>query len=372
MQSHNIGYIEKLDHLRFLAAFAVIEFHTELWLAPVGLPSAPVSLPLFHQGWHGVGLFMVISGFILGAITWNRQIEVRQFYLNRLVRIYPLYILVISLGYFAGGDRQPTAAGLDYLLALLPISNLYRLHYGAYGAVFWSTAVELQFYLLFPAILVMLQRHGGRHLLALIGFLVGLRGLVWLQTGEVHYLAYLTIFGALDLFLIGILAGTVYVADTGRRWSGWPVAAMFAIVNLAIFAADRHPAFFNVDFDHVSADGISHSRLWVIYPTLQGGLFAGLILAYLWSRWTVPFSAAVAWLGRISYSLYAWHALVILIALRYRIDVLPAPVLGALVIVPVTTALAVPSHHLIERPFLALRRRYLRDDPDRPEAPEPS
>ena len=95
---------------------------------------------------------MVISGFIFAEIASRGKINSKQFYLNRILRIYPLFITVVALGYFVTPDPRPTQAGLDFLMSLLPVSNLYRLNYDQFGGMFWSIAVELQFYLLFPFI----------------------------------------------------------------------------------------------------------------------------------------------------------------------------------------------------------------------------
>jgi peptidoglycan/LPS O-acetylase OafA/YrhL len=68
MQSKSIGYIEKLDHVRFLAAVMVLMFHLEL----LTKPRTSEWIPIFHEGHSGVQLFMVISGFILAMIAYGR------------------------------------------------------------------------------------------------------------------------------------------------------------------------------------------------------------------------------------------------------------------------------------------------------------
>ncbi len=75
MESKNIGYVAKLDHLQFLAAFTVIEYHADIWFRSIGAPPEWLPLPLFHRGYTGVALFMVISGMILAAITYEKEID---------------------------------------------------------------------------------------------------------------------------------------------------------------------------------------------------------------------------------------------------------------------------------------------------------
>jgi len=359
MQSKNIGYIEKLDHIRFLAAFAVIEFHSDIWMRSIGAPREPLPLPLFHQGYVGVALFMVISGFILTAITYDKQIETWRFYLNRILRIYPLLIFVVTLGYFVTPDPREASTGVDYLLALLPISNLYRLHYGAYGGVLFSVAIELQFYLLFPALAYFLRRYGIRHYVEVIMALIALRGVVFALQGTVHHLAYFSIFGALDIFLIGALAWIVYIKTPMRRYSGWTVLAVFVGINIVIWAAHAHRSFFHFDFDGVTSDGTSRSALWIVWPTLEGLMFAALVLVYLRSGFSMPFAGVFAYLGKISYSLYVWHTIIFLGLVRSHLNFLPAFEMGLFVVLPLAVLISHFSYRLIERPFLEMRVRYV-------------
>lgn len=167
MQSKNIPYIERIDHLRFFAASVVILFHTFIQHRA----QLPLEfLPLINQGHTAVPLFLLLSGIILSLITEGKEIIVSKFYMNRILRIYPLLILVISLGYFVTPDPRPTTIGIDYLMSLLPISNLYRMQYGIFGGHLWSIAVELQLYLLFPFLLRATQLYGTNYIFKLYSF----------------------------------------------------------------------------------------------------------------------------------------------------------------------------------------------------------
>jgi len=306
MQSPNILYSPKLDHLRFFAAFVVLMFHSNLWYIGRGEQRDSLHIPIFDQGYTGVALFMVISGFILTLITYGKEMNARRFYLNRILRIYPLFAFVVTFGYFSTPDPRETSVGIDYLMALLPISNLYRLKYGAYGGVLFSVTIELQFYLLFPIIAMMVRDRGVRFLLALVGFMLLLRAIVFMLNGSVHHLAYFSIFGGLDLFLIGCLAAVFYARGPERKISVWWSVGVLLLINLVIWLVHRPGGLFHVDY---SGGGrvASNSPLWVIWPALQGVMFSGLLLAYLASGTKLPFSRSTAYLGRISYSLYAWH-----------------------------------------------------------------
>ena len=90
------------------------------------------------------------------------------------------------------------------------------------------------------------------------------------------------------------------------------------------------------------------SAIWIIWPTIQGLALAALVLAYL----RLPFEwELLAYLGKISYSLYVWHTLVFLVAVK-----LDQP----LMVWPATLLLSMLSYAVIEEPFLKLRVRYVK------------
>jgi peptidoglycan/LPS O-acetylase OafA/YrhL len=205
----------------------------------------------------------------------------------------------------------------------------------------------------------MLRQRGVRFYLALIGFLLLLRVVVFALTGTVHHFAYFSIFGALDLFLIGCLAG-VYHARTGeKRISGvwWLVAVL--VINVVIYFMHRPGALFHVNYRQGSS--VSSSVLWIIWPTLQGLLWAGLVLAYLKGSFALPFSKIWAYLGKISYSLYAWHTIACMLAVAYIAPLFGSSYLtGLVVVLPFAVAVSALSYYVIEQPFLALRTRYVK------------
>ncbi len=83
------------------------------------------------------------------------------------------------------------------------------------------------------------------------------------------------------------------------------------------------PSFFQVDYNHVMADGISRSNKWVIWPLLQAVVWGALLLIYLRSRTEIPGSAWLASLGRWSYSTYIWHILIVTLLKNKRLWMSP-------------------------------------------------
>jgi peptidoglycan/LPS O-acetylase OafA/YrhL len=350
MQSKNTPYLARLDHLRALAAISVLFFEARLAILSRVTATDGLRIPLIDQGHIGVGLFMVISGFILARIASGGPLIVSRFYLNRIIRIYPLMIVVMMLGYAVIDPPHMSGRGLDFLLALLPISNLYRGFYGAYGGMLWSIAVELQFYLLFPFLWLALARYRVRGYMALIGFLLLIRGLVFLSRGTVQFVAYFTMFGCLDLFIAGCLAHEAY-----RRWGErvtlplWVPTVILAFIMLAVGMLFGGSPFFQAD-----------SPLWIVWPTLQGAMFGTLLVGYLVARQEIWGSAAFAWIGRISYSVYVWQYLMLTTVMAHLpIAAWMTPYLFGLLVLPCVLVLAGLSYYVIERPILDLRVRYI-------------
>lgn len=351
MQSKNTGYLERLDHLRALAAGCVVLFEFRGYMS--GLPPPRMPLALIDHGQVGVTLFMVISGFILSHIARDSDLDVPKFYLNRVLRIYPLYIFIVALGYFVTPDPRGTQTGVDFLLALLPISNLYRLHYGIYGGMMWSIAVELQFYLLFPFLWRLLRARGPIVGVTLIAFIIGTRALAYLSVGAAYDFDYFSLFGSIDAFVIGCMSQLIY-GKLPKQMPSWaPLLVLIAIVGIA------HGEL------HSSLTGPS----WIAWPTILSTGFAALLVTYLKARRGIIGGRIAAFAGRVSFSVYVWQYVVFgavrpFLPVDGRIDTY---VLDVLVAVFAVLPVAVASYYVIERPFLDLRVRYLRPQVSNPE-----
>jgi peptidoglycan/LPS O-acetylase OafA/YrhL len=224
MRSLNIKYIPELDQLRAIAALLVIFYHAIAGRAVVerymGINEQAVPLSnsvielVIVNGFTGVSLFFVISGFLFtwGALQVSR-IEWRSFYTNRVLRIYPLFVL-LNLAAFslAWGD---ISFG-QLVQSLLGFGNLYPA-IGDFDRVLWTIAVELQFYMLFPFLIALLKRQGVAYMWGLVAVMILLRLIARAAGMSLHDPIYWTLFGRLDQFLIGIIVA--WYAH-GQNWLG--------------------------------------------------------------------------------------------------------------------------------------------------------
>ncbi|MBK8873800.1 MAG: acyltransferase [Bacteroidia bacterium] len=163
-------YFENLDGLRFLCFLSVFffhSFHTEYDFIKDNPVYTFIKKDLFGNGNLGVNFFFVLSGFLITFLLieekkLNRQIDLRNFWIRRILRIWPLFYFCVFFGFvmfpmikeFFGQVPNETASPLMYLTFLnnfdiirsgLPDSSVL--------GVLWSVAIEEQFYLLWPVIL---------------------------------------------------------------------------------------------------------------------------------------------------------------------------------------------------------------------------
>ena len=160
-----------LNGLRFFAAMAVALSHVELMKQYRGLPNLYDKPAVYELGRLSVTLFFVLSGFLITYLLLVEkqragQISVRQFYVRRILRIWPLYFLVVLASFLLlphlGAFQVPryTAAIGEHFSATFPLFLLFlpQLALSIYDPVpfaepAWSIGVEEQFYLLWPLLL---------------------------------------------------------------------------------------------------------------------------------------------------------------------------------------------------------------------------
>ena len=154
--------LPNLDPLRAFLAISVVLFHIPVLSKTLGLPYNK-SLPIFHKGHEAVWVFFCLSGFlIIRSLFEEKQstnsISVKNFYLRRIVRIYPVYYLVMFFGFFFYDYLLPffnipyetnytLAEGIALCIGFLP--NVFKELYkpGGILIILWSIGIEEQFYL---------------------------------------------------------------------------------------------------------------------------------------------------------------------------------------------------------------------------------
>ncbi len=156
-----IKYLPGLNALRFFAAFFVVISHANISLDKLGV--APLSnLAFLNKGADSVDFFFTLSGFLITylliiEINNTKTVSIKQFYFRRIFRIWPVYFLVVAIGFILLGYIYPRLNGKPYFDFTIPegllMFILFLPNYAAKNFMvgllhpLWSIGVEEQFYL---------------------------------------------------------------------------------------------------------------------------------------------------------------------------------------------------------------------------------
>ena len=350
MRSSAGMYFDKLDHVRAVAAFLVFSWHF-VHLSGVPYGYAPLFPPasIFEEGYTGVSLFMTLSGYLFAKLTFGIPISYPRFLWNRLIRLAPLLLFVLAalamIRVYEGRELPSVARYLSGLI--LPI----------FPNGGWSITVELHFYLILPLLLYFVARNAA-YGVWLICAAILLRTLIYLELGSVQSLAYWTIVGRFDQFMIGILA---YILS--RKYALAPLWTLGGAVVFLLFyqAVNQLGGFYGL------GGYPSPSPIWICMTTAEGLFYALLIVAYEQARWRPPamLGKCLAIAGQASYSIYLLHYFVVGRAADLMGSYLPTEryavaFLASLVAFACFTPVAWLSFKIIESPFLRLRMDYRR------------
>lgn len=372
MESKNIKYIPHLDHLRAYAALLIVFYHAtqlvwhqwayngpflpQYWTSHRLVVDNPF-VAFILEGHTAVALFMVLSGFIFTFGTYQRRISYKKFIINRLLRTYPLFVLLMFVGAFAYPEKFRFLAFLQTLFAM---GNAHgALEGGAFSAMFWTNAIEWQFYLVFPFLLVIVNRSGIRVLPGLVAVFVVMRGLAFLSGADIRDLSYWTIIGRMDQFLIGMGLAVLYRREVPAGYRKLVPLLAVGILGLLLW----------VNFWLHQHGGWPAGHWWkMFWPDVEGVLWAAFIFLYLMvgHGLPAPFSRVLCAIGRMSYSMYLLHFVIIQIALQHSVlfkyaedDLVISSLINAVVVIlPLTLLLSFLTFTYIEKPFLDMRVVY--------------
>lgn len=312
---------------------------------------------------YGVHLFFVLSGFLITGILMKSRsaIEVtgvswthafRQFYIRRALRIFPLYylVLLVAVAINASGARENAVWLFTYTINLKMAAQGW---YIANFAHFWSLAVEEQYYLFWPVLILLLPRRRlipAAVILTAIGPLFRLSlALWWLLVAKTisplnTYIATPT---ALDSLGIGSLISIVASMHTTRVENRGSIAIAIATTFFLIAGALITNAWW-IFPDTIAAGFFG----WLIYSAARG--FGGVLGRALAAR-------PLVFTGRISYGIYVFHPLVppAVLAVCTSMGVkLPEGFVGSFVCVVLTLLVATVSWYSFESPLNSLKRRF--------------
>lgn len=337
MRSKTLPYRPDIDGLRAIAVLSVVFYHYRV--------------PGFPGGFIGVDIFFVISGYLITRLVYQQAragtFSFRDFYLRRIRRLFPALALTLLLTLLGAAlvlpPEQLARLGRIAGAAVLSLSNLMFWREAGYfdGAAqtkpllhTWSLGVEEQFYLVWPALILLCSRHLNRRSMAgLMAGLVVLGVLITGGLGGAHAAAtfYLTPF-RLPEFALGAL---MVFLDPSRPRKAVIVTPLF-LLGLALMSV---PVF-------VYTDKMVFPGFAAIWPCLGAGL---LIFTGPNTRLNILLAnRAMVGIGLISYSLYLIHWPLFVLAHQ---SLGPLSGLMRVALIGLSVLLAALSYRFVETPF---------------------
>jgi peptidoglycan/LPS O-acetylase OafA/YrhL len=353
-ESKNTKYEPRLDHLRFLAAAMVIFYHCFTDNFGLGHSTYNPLLGLVEQGHMGVGLFMVLSGYLLAKIAIGKDINYFDFLKNRILRIYPLYTFCIIIMLCGWGYQYSFTQALSMFLPF--VNTLQGVELPMFAHL-WTIAVEFQFYLIFPFLMMFMGKTGPRFILGLLTLTIFFKYLIWVKTGSTTNVSYMTLLGRIDQLLIGIFAAFlskkyIQAGTLNNRWLLLAVSASAIIV--AIFCGQK------------GLIGLSPSKAMAVWPSIEAVMWAAIIVGYSNARFRIPESidVSLARLGQLSFSMYCMHYVVIPFTNSHFAKLGVADSFSevilqtALLTIPAIVLFSILTYGVIEKPFFTLKHKY--------------
>ena len=307
-------HISSIDGLRAIAVTAVVLYH-------LGISWIP-------GGFLGVDLFFVISGYvitrlILDSINQSSALDLRAFYAARIRRIYPGFLFmvistIIFIGVWAPEAIKRFLSDLPYALsgtinwALVARNQDYFETIGRAPLLqhTWSLAVELQFYLIWPIILLTVLKYFGKKNVARIALIIAIISgtilfLVSLQLDQANSAKVSHIYFGTDTHSLGLFLGSALAvswipqnlsANITKRAQdvidGIGVVGLLGLISTFLFIDESNASLYQIAFPLAAIFGC----LVIISLVHPASRFAPIIS-------TPPFR----WIGQRSYGIYIWH-----------------------------------------------------------------
>lgn len=343
-----------LNGIRAFAAMAVLIAHTIHKFPLFGLPEIKDTSIVIAS--YGVTMFFTLSGFLITYLILKEKnasggINIKNFYMRRVLRIWPLYYLYLIaclfLYYFLSIEYNPSSVGFYvFLAANVPLIIGSTLPYAGH---LWSIAVEEQFYLFWPWVC----KIKNSLFMWLIGLLISFTVLKWL-------FYFISIKYGIDWPII-----TISTNRFGSMIAGGILGMLFyekrKIVDYLALLWVQGLCYLilvlsALNIFHISSTLIDHEIITMVTLCI-------IVAQIKRKNYIVDLDAYVPdYLGRLSYGIYVYHPLVILILSRLFSNTLPHNLFGYTIVflsvIVTTILLAQVSYSFFESKFINMKKSF--------------
>lgn len=324
MASKKQIFLPGLNGVRFIAAFLVILDHTELFKSYMGLRSWWSEDYSSFLGNFGVTIFFTLSGFLITYLLreeinlTGRNISLRNFYMRRILRIWPLYYLILILSFFVlphlgilklsvWGDGLFSQGQFSERLLLFTflLPNIAFVFYPIvpFGNVLWSVGVEEQFYLFWPVLIKKIRKTIFSIALGCLAIYMAAKFMILFTSteaggGKAFLLIDKTRFSCM---LIGAIASGLTNLDWLKsKWVQWTSLLLFCLMMLNL-----------INFRYY---GLIRNEAHAVVIALL------LINISLNSKTIFRLeNPLLDYLGKISYGLYVYHSIMAVLVLNLMV-----------------------------------------------------
>lgn len=346
-------YLKGLDTLRALAALIVVWSHIELIKEQHCIPR--INFAVFPNAHYSVTLFFVLSGFLITyllmlEIEKYKAVSFRKFYIRRILRIWPLYYLIIFLSYFLFSTDIPKRT-IFLCLTIFPNVPPALLSSWPDSPQIWSIGVEEQFYLFWPFAVTLFLRKG------FIKYCI-------------LFIVFYTIFPHLFNYINEHTFHNEKLYSFTQKFFNQTKFNCMAYGGLLGFIMARKKEFFNFFNNKIITIICILIPLLAWFINLKFGMFSDEVYAIMFGFTILavvsnPYfnidNAVTKFLGKISYGIYMYHWLIILLVVRLTSQLINYTMYNIYVYIlafGMTIIISWLSYISYERFFLNLKKKF--------------
>ena len=356
-----MNYIKQLDSLRAIAVILVIIGH---WIPKYNV------VHRILNGAIGVDIFFVLSGFLISKILFDNRNKaellnipkstvIKNFYVRRTLRIFPIYYLTIFILYIFS-DRTGTDIKSSFIYFVTYTSNFYFFnlqHWDGMLSHLWSLAVEEQFYLIWPWIILFVNK---KYLLPVISTFVVIGILSQFVLSDVYMNDLLT-FTCFDAFGLGALLSWITTYANQKLKKFYVIISIVAAISVFFYIIG---AIQNMWTFIPLRTIVSFITIWVITYIIIKRETNSLRFKFILNNRMLIF------LGKISYGLYLYHLIIPYVLNSKMLSIYNNPLLPDIFYkrywqhlfllenIIVLIIVSWLSYIFIEKPFLSLKKYF--------------